>query len=206
MTRVLIVRAHPLTGETSKSMKVTDVFVNSYKESNPDHIIEDINLYKIQPPHIDSDLLLSWNALGKKAPFSSLTIIQQQKITLFNYFTELFLATDKIIVANPLWNLNVPSHLKSWFDTICVAEKTFKYTEKGSVGMAGDKKALHIQASGGVYNGQDPASLYVKKMFDFLGITNFQQLSIEGMDHFPDQAEQIMASALTDAAKVAKLF
>ena len=206
MTRVLIVRAHPLTGESSKSMKVTDTFLKSYREANPDHEIEDINLYKIEPPHIDSDLLIAWNTLAQQGSFSSLTTPQQQKITLFDLFTEMFLATDKIIVANPLWNLNVPSHLKSWFDTICVAEKTFKYTEKGSIGIAGDKKVLHIQASGGVYNGQDPASLYVKKMFSFLGITNFQQLSIEGMDHFPHQAERIMASALTDAEKVAKLF
>ena len=71
MTRVLIVRAHPLTGESSKSMKVTDTFLKSYREANPDHEIEDINLYKIEPPHIDSDLLIAWNTLAQQGSFSS---------------------------------------------------------------------------------------------------------------------------------------
>src|SRR5699024_9797585 len=113
---------------------------------------------------------------------------------------------DKIVVANPLWNLNVPSRLKSWFDTISVAGKTFRYTEEGSVGMVTGKKALHIQANGGIYSGADPASQYVQTMFQFLGITDFHQLFVEGMDHFPDQAEQFIADALKEADELGKTF
>ena len=175
MAHVLIVRAHPFTGTASKSMQVTDAFIDSYRKNNPEDIIEDINLYNMPVPDINSDLLLAWDALGKGTPFYSLTQSQQHTVTLFDSFTNGFLAQDKIVVANPLWNLNVPSHLKSWFDTICVANKTFRYTANGSEGMITGKKVLHIQANGGIYSGEDPASQYVKTMFEFLGITDFHQ-------------------------------
>src|SRR5699024_11593064 len=139
-------------------------------------------------------------------PIYSLSDRQQHLVTLFNSFTEGFLAQDKIVVSCPLWSLNVPSRLKSWFDTISVAGKTFRYTEECSVGTVTGKKALHIQAHGGLYNGADPASQYVNPMFEFLGVTDFSQFFVEGMDHFPDQAEEIVQTALKKAKELGKTF
>lgn len=206
MAKVLIVRAHPLTSETSRSMKVTDAFVERYKEHNPEDYVEDINLYNMNVPDIDADLLNAWDELAAGKPFYSLNDKQQHQVTLFNSFTEGFLAQDKIVVANPLWNLNIPTRLKSWFDTINVAGKTFRYTAEGSVGMAQGKKVLHIQANGGVYSGKDPASQYVETVFNFLGVDEFQQLFVEGMDHTPEKAEDIVAEALEKAKELAKTF
>ncbi|WP_241558913.1 NAD(P)H-dependent oxidoreductase [Oceanobacillus halophilus] len=148
----------------------------------------------------------AWNSLNKGGRFHSLTNSQQHKVTLFDSFTESFLDKDKIIVANPLWNLSIPTYLKAWFDAITVAGKTFKYTETGSVGLLKGKKALHIQANGGIYNGSDPASQYVKTMFDFLGITDFEQLFVEGMDHHPEKADEIVSTAIQKATNLAKTF
>ncbi|MBL4951282.1 NAD(P)H-dependent oxidoreductase [Neobacillus sp. OS1-32] len=206
MAKVLIVRAHPLNQRVSRSMKVTDAFVQSYKEHHPDDIIEDINLYNMNVPEIDGDLLDAWDELGKGTPFHRLSNAQQHKVTLFNSFTADFLEQDKIVIANPLWNLSVPTRLKSWFDTVTVAGKTFKYTDSGSVGLVEGKKLLHIQANGGFYNGSDPASQYVKTLFTFLGITDFHQLFVEGMDHAPDKANEIVEKAVQKAAEIAKTF
>lgn len=60
---------------------------------------------------------------------------------MFNSYTEEFLQQDKIIIANPLWNLSIPTRLKAWIDCITVAGKTFKYTETGSVGIVKGKKS-----------------------------------------------------------------
>ncbi|WP_316396773.1 NAD(P)H-dependent oxidoreductase, partial [Enterococcus faecium] len=43
---------------------------------------------------------------------------QSQKIARFNELTDQFLAADKIVIANALWNLNIPTKLKAWFDTV----------------------------------------------------------------------------------------
>lgn len=58
MVNVLIVRAHPLNQEVSRSMKVTDAFLNAYKEMHPDHKIKDINLYHVNVPEMTETCLM----------------------------------------------------------------------------------------------------------------------------------------------------
>lgn len=207
MTKLLIIRAHPLDSEISRSMQVTDAFVKSYVENHPEEKIEDINLYDLAVPDIDRDLLQAWSELGSGTAFDELSEAKQQKITLFNGYTDGFLDADKIVIANPLWNLNVPARLKAWVDTITVGGKTFKYNEKGeAVGLAGDKKVLHIQANGGVYGGKDPANQYLKTILNYIGITDFQELFVEGMDYAPDKVTDIMADGIEKATTLGKTF
>ena len=132
---------------------------------------------------------------------------EQIKLTLFDGYTSQFLNVDKVVVANPLWNLNVPTRLKAWIDTIAVAGQTFRYNEDGvAVGLVHGKKAVHIQTSGGVFEGFDPASMYVKTIFTFLGVEDFQQVFAEGMDHDPEHAGEIVAAALDRVREVAAAF
>lgn len=206
MAKVLIVRAHPQNKRVSRSMLVTDEFVKAYKQYHPEDEVEDINLYNMNVPEIDSDLLDAWDELAQGVPFYSLSDAKQHKVTLFNSLTEGFLQQDKIVIANPLWNLSIPTRLKAWFDTITVAGKTFKYTESGSVGLVEGKKVLHIQANGGIYNGNDPASQYVKTLLTFLGVKDFHQLFVEGLDYNPAEADKIVAEAIEKAKESAKTF
>lgn len=206
MSKLLVVRAHPLNNRESRSMKVTDAFVQSYKQHHPEDQVEDINVYELQVPEIDSDLLNAWDDLSKGVRFYALTTEQQHKITVFNALTDSFLEHDKVVVASPLWNLSIPTKLKAWLDTITVAGKTFRYTESGSVGMVEGKKVLHIQANGGIYKGNDPASQYVKTLFTFLGVTDFHQLFAEGMDYNPAQADEIVAKVVEQAKELARTF
>lgn len=206
MSTLLVVRAHPLNERISRSMTVTDAFVASYKEHHPQDRVEEMNVYSIQVPEIDSDLLNAWDALASGTRFYALSTAQQHKLTLFDALTAGFLEHDKIVIANPLWNLSIPTRLKAWFDTITVAGKTFRYSEAGTVGMVKGKKVLHIQANGGYYNGSDPASQYVKRLFNFLGVEDYHQLFVEGMDHNPAHADAIVAEAIETAKALGKSF
>lgn len=165
-----------------------------------------LELYRDDIPEIDEELLSGWEALRAGAEFSTLSESQQQKIARFNELTDQFLAADKIVIANALWNLNIPTKLKAWFDTVNVAGKTFRYTENGPEGLVSGKKALHIQSNGGIYNGQDFASQYVKGILNFVGVDQVDQLFIEGIDYTPDRAEELMQSALDKAAAFGQTF
>lgn len=207
MTKLLAVRAHPLTSESSRSMRLIDEFIRVYAESHPDDDIVELRLYDVAIPEIDLDLLNGWKKLRAGTPFVHLHEAEQNKVTLFDHYTSQFLDADKIVVANPLWNLQVPTRLKAWIDTVTVAGKTFRYNEKGEpVGLTEGKKALHIQAAGGVFASQDPASAYIKTIFTFLGVSDFHQVAAEGMDHDPARADDIIAAALADVASVARDF
>ncbi len=207
MKKLLVVRAHPLDSTASRTMRLTDAFLDAYRAANPDDLVEEINLYKQAVPEIDIDLLNGWNQLRQGTPFTHLHELEQAKVTLFDNYTMQFLSSDRVVVANPLWNLQVPTRLKAWIDTICVAGKTFAYSEDGRpVGLAKGKKALHIQASGGVFEGNDPASQYVRTMLGFVGVTDFSEVVAEGMDYDPANADAIMDAALAKLAEVARTF
>ena len=132
---------------------------------------------------------------------------EQAKLTIFDKLGEQFLSCDKFVVANPLWNLSIPTRLKAWIDTVCVAGKTFRYTRYGRAeGLVHGKKGLHIQANGGLFDGRDPASEYLRTVFTFIGVTDYQELFAEGMDHEPDRAEEIMADVIARAEALARTF
>ncbi|MFV0560631.1 MAG: FMN-dependent NADH-azoreductase [Enterococcus sp.] len=206
MSSVLIVKAHPLTSDESRSLKALTTFLDSYKAAHPEDTITVLDLYNDMIPEIDEDLLSGWNALQTGTEFTRLSEAQQTKIARFNELTDQFLATDKLVIANALWNLNIPTRLKAWFDTVNVAGKTFRYTANGPEGLVTNKKALHIQSSGGVYEGKDFASQYVKGILNFIGVNEVDQLFIEGIDYAPDREEELMQAALDEAANLGKVF
>jgi FMN-dependent NADH-azoreductase len=101
--------------------------------------------------------------------------------------------------------------LKAYIDAICVAGKTFNYTENGPKGLLGDKKAIHIQASGGVYSegpaaGFESGFSYLKKIMQFHGVPSFEGIFVEGMNAMPDKAQEIKANAIAKAKEAAKRF
>lgn len=203
MAKVLFVKGHPLEKEQSYSLKAFEVFKDSYQSLYPDDEIIEIDVYDGTIPSLDKELLEAMS-LAKKG--GELTSSQADKLDRFNHSTETFLSSDKVVIANPLWNLQIPSHLLSWINTITVAGKTFKYTPNGVVGLATDKKLLHIQANGGLYNGQDPASQYIKSIFNFIGIDSIQSVYVEGHAYQPDQADDILNQAINDLKEIAKTF
>lgn len=203
MAKVLFVKGHPLEKEQSYSLKAFEAFKDSYQSLYPDDEMIEIDVYDGTIPSLDKELLEAMS-LAKKG--EELTSSQADKLDRFNHSTETFLSSDKVVIANPLWNLQIPSHLLSWINTITVAGKTFKYTSKGVVGLATDKKLLHIQANGGLYNGQDPASQYIKSIFNFIGIDSIQSVYVEGHAYQPDQADNILNQAINDLKEIAKTF
>lgn len=207
MAKLLYVKAHPLTEEFSRSITVAGAFVSAYKENNPNDEVVELSLYDEFLPDIDKDLLTAWAALQKGAQFEHLTAEQQKKLAAYDGYTEQFMSSDKIVIANPLWNLSFPPRLKVWIDAVSVAGKTFSYNDEGqAVGLVEGKKALHIQANGGYYNGNDPGSQYIKGLLSFLGIQDYHQLFVEGMDHEPERAQEIVADAIQRAKELAKTF
>lgn len=205
MANVLVVIARPKSPK-SRTLKVLNAFLDEYVKTHQHDEITTLDLYESHFPEIDGDLLAAWDALEESESFADLSDIQQTKVSEFNASTDQFLASDKVIIANPLVNLMIPTKLKAWIDSITVAGKTFKYTQTGAVPLTKGKKAIHIQAAGGRYNNHDFGTQYVKTILNFIGIQSIEKLSVEGMDHFPDDAEKIMKDAEAEAKRLADKF
>lgn len=203
MATVLIVKAHPLDPQKSYALRVLKEFETRYASLHPEDRIEIVDVFEDQIPALDKPLLEAMAAAKKGKEIAS---EQVERLERYNAFTQQFLSADKIVVVNPLWNLNVPSQLVSWINTINVAGLTFKYGPEGSIGLVKGKKLLHIQSNGGVYAGQDPAAQYIKSIFEFLGFEDIHQVFIEGQSADPSQAQAIFEEAMGKIDNILRLF
>ena len=211
MSKVLYITANPKAKENSFSLSVGNEFLETYKKSNPLDEITTLDLYKTEVPLIDDIVFSAWGKLATGVTFEQLTSEEQNKVATMNKLLEQFLAADKYVFVTPLWNFTIPPMMKAYLDNICIVNKTFKYTEKGPVGLLPDKKAIHIQARGGVYSSGPAADFelgdrYINTILNFIGITDKQSIIVEGMNATPDMADEIKAKAIIKAKEIAGKF
>lgn len=211
MATVLYITAHPHDHQTSFSMAVGKEFIDAYREANPSDEITRVDLYASDIPQIDADVFSGWGKLRSGSSFDELSDSERAKVARLNEIVDQYVAADKYVFVSPMWNFSFPPVLKAYIDAVCIAGKTFKYTEKGPVGLLTDKKALHIQASGGVYSegpaaGFESGHSYIGKIMQFHGIPSFQGIFVEGVAAAPDKAPEIKEKAIAQAKEVAKTF
>ncbi|MES9695079.1 NAD(P)H-dependent oxidoreductase [Bacillus toyonensis] len=186
MNKTLIINAHPKVDDTSSvSIKVLNHFLVSYKELIPNNEpIEQINLYDDIVPMIDKTVLSAWEKQGNGQKLTD----EEQKVTeRMSEILQQFKSANTYVIVLPLHNFNIPSKLKDYMDNIMIARETFKYTETGSVGLLKDRRRmLVIQASGGIYTNDDwyteveYSHKYLKAMFNFFGIEDYQIVRAQG--------------------------
>lgn len=106
-------------------------------------------------------------------------------------------AADVMVLGVPMYNFGVPAALKNWIDAIARTGVTFKYTDKGPLGLLQGKKVYVALARGGLYR-DTPADTqvpYLKAVLGFLGMTDIQFVYAEGLAMGPEAEQKALASA-----------
>jgi FMN-dependent NADH-azoreductase len=122
---------------------------------------------------------------------------------------EEFLAADIVVIGAPMYNFTIPSQLKAWIDRILVAGKTFKYSAQGVEGLAGNKRVIVAVSRGGFYGPNTPMAAlehletYLRSVFAFIGISNPEFISADGIQVGPEHREKAVAGALKAASDLA---
>ncbi|MGL5088092.1 MAG: FMN-dependent NADH-azoreductase [Cetobacterium sp.] len=194
--KVLCILANPKPVEESYSKRACMEFVNGYKKTNPDHELVVLDLYEKQQEHLSYETLS--NAMKNNS--NKMT----HEATYFSSF-------DKYIVCAPMWNLTVPSILKSYIDHIVVKGITFKYSSNGIPGgMLKNKKVLYIGSRGGAY--PFPLSLiawddkYIRFIFRFIGIKDFKKIIFQNTDKDPIKAAAKFPDFLNKIREHSRIF
>jgi FMN-dependent NADH-azoreductase len=126
----------------------------------------------------------------------------QQDLAAGQAVLEEFLAADIVVIGAPMYNFTIPSQLKAWIDRILVVGKTFKYSEKGPEGLAGNKRVIIAISRGGFYGAGTPAAIgehletYLRWVFGFIGVANPEIISADGIQMGPEIREKALAGAL----------
>jgi Flavodoxin-like fold. len=199
MAKVLVIKGTPQDENESRSLSVARIFIDEYNKWKPEDQFEEIDVYNIEIPLIDRIVLDGWKRLQESQP---LLPEQEKKISAINKNTEQFMAADKYIFITPLWNLGVPPLVKAYIDNVCIAGKTFHYTEHGSVGDLKGKVAIHIHGAGGIYSDGvhvQHGDAYIRDVLGFLGIEVLPTIWVEGIDYNPSRKKEIMERAIQRA-------
>ena len=141
-------------------------------------------------PHLDAERFGAFLAKpGTRTP-------EQQAIV--DYSDELIAelkTADTIVIGVPMYNFGIPSTLKAYFDHVARAGVTFKYTEKGAVGLLTGKKAYLVIARGGIYGDEHAHTTYVRDFLAFIGISDVERVYAEGLAISPQSKDNGLAKA-----------
>ena len=161
-----------------QSTRLADEFVAAWRASNPGAKVIVRNLAEETVPHLDAERFGAF--LAKPGEGS---VEQQAVVEYSDALIDELKRADVLVLGLPMYNFGVPSTLKAYIDHIARAGATFKYTEKGPVGLLTGKKAYVFATRGGLYAGTplDTQTAYVRDMLRFLGIDDVEFVYAEGL-------------------------
>ena len=181
-----------LYSERGQSSRLAEAFAGALARQYPRATVIERDLALEPVPHLTAERFDAF--LAKPEDRSA---EQQAVVNDSDALIDELRRADVIVLGLPMYNFGVPSTLKAYFDHIARAGVTFRYTDKGSVGLLTGKKAYVFAARGGHYAGSplDTQTAYVRAFLGFLGITDVEFVHAEGLAMGEAVREKSLAAA-----------
>ena len=181
-----------MNGEAGQSTQLAHELVAHLGAKHPEFELVERDLAAQPVPHLDADRFRAFTTQAGERD------AHQQGVVAYSdeLIAELRQA-DVIVLGLPMYNFGVPSQLKAYFDHVARAGETFRYTEKGPVGLLEGKKAYVVATRGGQYVGTalDTQTSYVRDFLRFIGIDQVEFIYAEGLA----TGEENRNAAITEA-------
>lgn len=199
MTTILQINAS-IFGDDGQSSKLADEFVQRWREHEPGARLIRHDFAENPVPHLSAARFRA--ALTPPAERSE---AQAREAKVADRLVDELLAADVLVIGLPMYNFNVPSTLKAWFDHVARAGTTFRYTENGPQGLLENRRAYLFTARGGQYAGtpNDFQTPYVRFFLGFLGIKEVEVVHAEGLAMGEQASHQALALARDALAELA---
>ncbi|HEX9138272.1 MAG TPA: NAD(P)H-dependent oxidoreductase [Steroidobacteraceae bacterium] len=178
---------------SGQSSQLANKFVAAFKAGHPDIAVIKRDLAGAGAiPHLTAE---RFGAFLTKPELR--TVTQHADVAYSDALIEELRRADVIVLGLPLYNFGIPSSLKAYFDHVARAGITFKYTEKGPVGLLTGKKVYVFAARGGIYVGTplDTQTGYVRDFLRFLGMADVEFVYAEGLAMSPESKAASLAKA-----------
>lgn len=202
MSQILLITSSPRT-TTSYSTQVAHALAKNLISRHKDTTLIVRDLAGKPPQHIDDSF-----AIARNTPLEQLSSSQRGVLELSDELVSELKAADIIIVAAGMINFGIPSTLKSYIDHILRPGATFRYTEKGPEGLLQGKKVYLVLARGGNYS-EGPMQVlnfqdtYLKVALRFIGLTDIEVITIEGVAFGADAAAKAVNAAMESVSALA---
>jgi FMN-dependent NADH-azoreductase len=195
--KILQIKSSVFSGNGQSSL-LADQFVAGLLEQHPLADVVERDLTAEPVPHLDGARVAAFFAKPGER-----TEEQRAIVAYSDTLIDELRCADVLVIGLPMYNFGVPSQLKAWFDYLARAGETFKYTDKGSVGLMTGKKAYVFAARGGVYGEAHSQTQFVREFLGFIGITDVTFVHAEGLAIGPDSRNKSLLTAGAEARRLA---
>jgi FMN-dependent NADH-azoreductase len=188
-----------LHSDRGESSRLADAFVGAWRAAHPTARVIVRDLAREPVPHLTAERFGAFLA----AP-DARTAAQRDVVGYSDALIAELRAADVVVLGLPMYNFGIPSTLKAYFDHVARAGETFRYTERGPVGLLTGKQAYVLATRGGLYAGtpRDTQTAYVREFLAFLGIDDVEFVHAEGLAIGAEPRRIALASA---RARIARL-
>lgn len=159
-----------------QSSILADRFADRWLARHPEGKVINRDLSADPAPHLDAERFQAFlTAANERTP------AQQQVVAYSDALIDEMKNADVIVMGVPMYNFNVPSVLRAYFDHVARAGVTFRYTADGPEGLIKGKKAYIFITRGGVYGEDHSQTNYLRQFLGFIGITDVEIVHAEGL-------------------------
>jgi len=173
MTTLLHISSSP-RGEVSESLNLARVFLDEYRGTHPEAVVDTLDLWQEPLPVFDgSKAGAKMTVIGGGTPTGAQRTAWDAITKVFDRFN----AADRYLFSVPMWNGGIPYVLKHYIDVISQPGLVFAFDPtSGYRGLIEGRRATAIYTSGVYARGVAPAfgsdfhSTYFEDWLPFAGI------------------------------------
>ncbi len=177
MAKILVLKSS-IMGEGSQTNRLIDVMLEHRKDQGFQDDITIRNLAEMNLPVLDLEIFQALRGA------ENVNQDIQRIVALSDELIAELKSADLLIIGAPMYNLNVPTQLKNWFDLVARARQAFRYTETYPQGLVEGVKAVVVSSRGGIHVGQETEAVtpYLKAVLGLMGIHDVDFIYAEGLD------------------------
>ncbi|ELW9271061.1 NAD(P)H-dependent oxidoreductase [Acinetobacter baumannii] len=177
MAKILVLKSS-IMGEGSQTNRLIDIMLEHRKDQGLQDDITIRNLAEMDLPVLDLEIFQALRGA------ENVNQEIQQIVALSDELIAELKSADLLVIGAPMYNLNVPTQLKNWFDLVARARQTFRYTETYPQGLVEGVKAVVVSSRGGIHVGQETEAVtpYLKAVLGLMGIHDVDFIYAEGLD------------------------
>ncbi|BEO28687.1 MAG: NAD(P)H-dependent oxidoreductase [Serratia marcescens] len=190
MKKILVLKSS-IMGNDSQTNNLIDRYLAERRAKGHEDQVVEHDLTALDLPVLDGELFSALRGAENASQRAEATVALSDRL-----IAELK-ESDLLLIGAPMYNLNVPTQLKNWFDLVARARVTFNYTATYPVGLVEGVDALVFSSRGGIHAGHptDAVTPYLRSVLGLMGITDVQFVYAEGLDMKPHGLAQGLASA-----------
>ena len=155
MSNVLVLKSS-ISGNNAQTNQLADYVIEKLQGNNI--VIRDLAQQPL--PYFDATAATAVRGEPKNDE-------EKQLLALSDELVSELKNAETLVIGAPMYNLGIPTQLKTYFDFIARPRVTFQYTANGPEGLLKGKKAIVLCAFGGLYDEEKSSDTVYEVNFRF---------------------------------------